>query len=574
MRYLYISQRVAKRLFSSAQNLFLASFGAGLAIGAFVMVAVIIAAWSLFAGNNIDQAKAYRHLIPLVGSDPIKKCGALNNSIPVVAHPLQTNSTITRLREPIKNSVNTSYDCAIQHHINQSTAYDLAFLEFNDDGHLIEPAQWKALEKHLKEQQNVNVLLFVHGWRNDAHIGSQDVERFHTMLSLTANYSQQENRKLSKTIGIFIGWQGRLIDEHSDSNDHERSSFRAKVLDKLAIPTILSRKPRSDAIAKPIGLKILEIENIVKGKPSDKSNNKLIIFGHSLGGNIVIKGLSDTLVERIANPLPNGNIRGVGDLVVLINPASQARNFFAIQQAAFAHKSLNPISPIVVSMTAARYMGKVIAKVDTWDKPVGEYLPLAHRVLTLFTGQPEDIQSIGNYLPMKVLQGSPSVTVSVAKLGLSHEIETNVGANITTTYQLAGATKGEFPRCPVDTPFMGWQKTAAEKHAPTYGVGWDTHVRFKSPSDKHTVTVNIRHGTVRNTCRFEKDHDANCESAAKEAGIALEPQQYVQIPNIGPAWSPVWNAAVHPDVIEEHGGYLSHTLWCVVNRFALDRPTP
>jgi hypothetical protein len=236
------------------------------------------------------------------------------------------------------------------------------------------------------------------------------VRRFHTLTSLTANYANQKDRKPSKTIGIYVGWRGRMVDEHAD---HDKAS---NLHDGMAISTILSRKSASDSIARPIGQQILEIEKLVKGANLDDVNRKLIVYGHSLGGNIVIQGLSETLARRIGKPKEDGTIRGVGDLVVLLNPASQARHFFAVQQAAINSTPKALSSPVVVSLTASKYYNVLADHSSQWDTAVGKYLPLAHQIFSAFQGQPEDIQSIGNYLPIRVMQGSPSATISSAAL--------------------------------------------------------------------------------------------------------------------------------------------------------------
>jgi hypothetical protein len=74
---------------------------------------------------------------------------------------------------------------------------------------------------------------------------------------------------------------------------------------------------------------------------------------------------------------------------------------------------------------------------------------------------------------------------------------------------------------------------------------------------------------VRHACKDKTEDFALYRGAAADAGIDITPDRYVRIPIIGQACMPVWNAAVHSNTIEDHGGYLSHTLWCVSNRFAL-----
>ena len=51
--------------------------------------------------------------------------------------------------------------------------------------------------------------------------------------------------------------------------------------------------------------------------------NKMIVFGHSLGGNLFATGLHDDLVKLVRRHKPGERLPTVlGNLVVLINPAA------------------------------------------------------------------------------------------------------------------------------------------------------------------------------------------------------------------------------------------------------------
>jgi hypothetical protein len=549
------------------------AFATGLAFGAICAFIACGVLWYFLSSSSIDDKTVYRHLVPHSHAKDKgnKGCGAPGDAVPTLANPNGSINADGTFSENLSTDTANFYNCSIQSHVNQSVTYSMAFLEFNDQGQLREPLQWEALKHELTAptNQSLTVLVYVHGWRHDAHVGDSDVRRFHTLTSLTANYANQDGRKPSKTIGIYIGWRGRVIDEHAD---HEKTS---PLRDGMAIPTILSRKPASDSIAKPIGQQILDIEKLVKGAKLDASHRKLIVYGHSLGGNIVIQGLSETIAKRISEPEPGQPIGGVGDLVVLLNPASQARHFFTVQQSAFSTKLPEYSSPYVVSLTAAKYYDRLTKERADWDTAVGKYLPIAHTVLSLNTGQLQDIQSIGNYLPYQVLAGSPTQTISSSVYGVSHEIEFDNSANSKTSYSLAGKNLGGVtPHCPRDTNFMRWTKSSKQSESSPLSKGWNAHLLLDKPDKNGKIQVNIRQGAARHRCRgnpIDEEQTKQCRTIATDSGIDIEPEQRVQIPHIGPAWSPVWNAAVHSNVIEEHGGYLSHTLWCVLNRFALDR---
>jgi hypothetical protein len=56
-------------------------------------------------------------------------------------------------------------------------------------------------------------------------------------------------------------------------------------------------------------------------------SNRLITIGHSFGGFIVYSALSNILMEQFISTPPNHIIDGIGDMVVLINPAFSAIKF-------------------------------------------------------------------------------------------------------------------------------------------------------------------------------------------------------------------------------------------------------
>lgn len=502
---------------------------------------------------------------------------------------------------PVPISGVTPLKCSIQHFKNQSVNYDIAFLEFDDTGELREPAQQTALNNYLAksvaENEVLTVLLFVHGWRHDAAIGDEDVGHFHTMTSLTANYVAQRpapTAGTAKTLGIYMGWRGKLLREPSPD----------WLANGWAALTILNRKPTSDEIALKMGEEILRIEESVKGNDPIKRDQKLIIYGHSLGGNIVLKGLTAKLEERIAAALPgNKPIQGIGDLVVLFNPASEATNFASLQAQSLQHQGVPGQPPVLVSVTAAKYYKELTCESNRWDTAVGLFFPLMQKArhFCLPTTR-ESLNSIGNHLPVVKVNVGGKALDDVPKLGVSHEIEFDNTQSEPTSYTLAGSRdpKQGVPWCPPEKKFMKWQAVAVAAERGRRGTdGWDNEssksgprdsqgkatvnldslwlldVKAKSADDPPSVFVNIRHGAARQRCVNNKSGAKSIDLCARvlaDSNLPNDPAQHYQIPVLGSPWTPVWNVATHSDVIDEHSGYLSHSLWCVLNRFALDKP--
>jgi hypothetical protein len=517
--------------------------------------------------------------------------------------------------------VNKRLTCPMQSFKNGDATYDVAFLEFNDSGLEREPAQMRQIENYVKAAGKLNVLIFVHGWRHDASVGDEDVRRFHTLTSLTANYTAQRvasGQPATKTLGIFVGWRGAYVQEFSPD----------WLATGLAGLSILKRKPASDDLANPIGKEILKLESLIKGDKPQESANRLIIYGHSLGGNMVLKGLTERFVKNIESTNSKQVISGVGDLVVLFNPASEASNFVVLQKAmrsklgikgnyldsdSFLGKNecekadpskLSPEEcnlsgtskqlsrdqmPILISLTSAKYFESLVCKPLDWDTAVGNYFPLMQRVKYGMTHPRQDVYSVGNLLPVRVFEiGGKSKTDEKDSLkpqiyGLSHEIEIDSAAQTSTTYALSASvgtsTSTLTPLCPAEREGENMLTKAMKTGDRTLVREWDTNqILIDNPSKfnlnpQPSIQVNIRHGAARHRCGSADDprHQHACKKMAEASGIKIKDGQHYQIPTLGEARDPFWNVGVHPNAIDEHGGYVSHTLWCVLNRIALDK---
>ena len=179
---------------------------------------------------------------------------------------------------------------------------------------------------------------------------------------------------------IFVGWRGARTDE-----TWLRQKFGAIgewFGEFSALLTLFDRKPVSEAIAPSVlaGLRAIESKLGLSREiptpdfiPRDNSN-KMLVFGHSLGGNLLITALRDDLVKKVELHKPGTYMQPVlGDLVVLINPAAEASKWIDIQRTVWQHLAMSNAerrtadeykasheyfrqdqAPLVVSVTAAR----------------------------------------------------------------------------------------------------------------------------------------------------------------------------------------------------------------------------
>jgi hypothetical protein len=287
--------------------------------------------------------------------------------------------------------------------------YDLAFLEFQEDG---EPyllcndddyqagtcdgttfkrneskpethrGQLAALLERLGQSSKNYIVVFVHGWRNTADLGNGNVHDLRVYAAHAARFVADrcnwgdERYCGMKTTAVFVGWRGARTDEGLLRQRAGRIAApfcgpepcvlrdMGDYLGTLAaIFTLFDRKPVSEAVAPSVISALRAIERVVglqrafrsedlapcdsvpPGPPdpswtcrSDRGDGahrqaRMIVFGHSLGGNLLAAGLVDQAVKSVELHNPRDFVPPLlGNLVVLLNPASEAANWVKIQR--------------------------------------------------------------------------------------------------------------------------------------------------------------------------------------------------------------------------------------------------
>jgi hypothetical protein len=201
--------------------------------------------------------------------------------------------------------------------------------------------QLDVLRRHLDSGSNY-VIVFVHGWRHDASIGDQNVADLRHYAAHAARFLAErcEIEKLycdTRVTAIYLGWRGARIDENGMRITF--GSVGEYVAQLAAGATLFDRKPVSERVAPGAISALRTIENALSDTKSDgtkKPNmplNKMIVFGHSLGGNMLMTGLQGDLIKLVRRHQPGDSMPPVlGQLVVLINPASEASKWTAVQR--------------------------------------------------------------------------------------------------------------------------------------------------------------------------------------------------------------------------------------------------
>ena len=291
-------------------------------------------------------------------------------------HDLSDNEGDAIARDP---KWSTLLRCSIQRHIvpaalpgHEPIDYTLGFLEFQEDG---EPYALVAneggedknidsamLRRQMEDDMNARhmtmaqvhplitqldvlkarlaagsnyVLVFIHGWRHDARIGDQDVADTRLYAAHAARFLAQRCRTQArfcdmKVTAIYVGWRGARVDEKGLIDLFGRT-IGGVIGNVSAAVTLFDRKPVAEQIAPNAVSAIRSIENVLA---TGGDRNKMIVFGHSLGGDMLATGLKDDLLRAVrrhafGEPLAPA----LGNLVVLINPAAEANKWTAVQRA-------------------------------------------------------------------------------------------------------------------------------------------------------------------------------------------------------------------------------------------------
>ena len=244
--------------------------------------------------------------------------------------------------------------------------------------------QLDVLRHHLMNIPSNYVIVFAHGWRHDASIGDGNVADLRHYAAHVVRFLEErcETEGLycgTKVTAVYIGWRGARVNE-AGLRRYFGQSIGGSLGAFAAGATLFDRKPVSEQVAPGAisALRVLEKEALWPNASADNPTpgapvNKMIVFGHSLGGNLFATGLQDDLVKLVrrhksAELLPPP----LGNLVVLINPAAEAAKWTAVQREVWSRVPYNTDSvtnindvkeshaffssqqkPVIVSVTAA-----------------------------------------------------------------------------------------------------------------------------------------------------------------------------------------------------------------------------
>jgi hypothetical protein len=331
--------------------------GSAFVLTGLIILIILIACVQIFVVTDRDTA--YRYSAP---QQP--QCERANPDIKRALSGKIDNDELAAIKADKTGRIEAALTCMLQEHeipvdVNArwrtgekiaDVQYRLAFLEFTQDGRPVElgPTGHPILKNQLEAllaflnahpADEHYIIAFIHGWRHDARIGDSNVAALRIYAAHVASFLDYRCKTTgrncgAKVTGVYIGWRGARIDERSWLG----SLFGTKIGSVLAAPTLFDRKPVSERVAPAVIASLKEIDKTIQKLSSNRqaselTRNKMITLGHSLGGNMLAVFLKEPMMALINRHRPGHLLRApFGDLIVLINPASEAANWTEIQR--------------------------------------------------------------------------------------------------------------------------------------------------------------------------------------------------------------------------------------------------
>ena len=212
----------------------------------------------------------------------------------------------------------------IQERPQDLQAYTLGIVEFDDQGKMLKPHQAESIINQIRERgeyHQVSIIVYVHGWYNNAEPGNNDVRKFRGILealSYTENLRGQAHPEEKRdVIGVYAAWPGRP---------------EVSIIPGLGTLSFPTRKEAAERVAQGEIRTLLALINStyaeIKKKPN--ANPRLVIVGHSFGGLIVYAALQQYFINTV---IQDDIVKSYGDLVLLINPAFEGVRYDSLNEA-------------------------------------------------------------------------------------------------------------------------------------------------------------------------------------------------------------------------------------------------
>ncbi len=189
---------------------------------------------------------------------------------------------------------------ATESRMNGTRDYDLGFIEFDEQGDFWDRQQLASAVNLIKGTSKPLLVVYVHGWQNNASDQTADVPQFRQVLEQLARTERVRALKY-QVVGVYLGWRGK------------------QAYDPLF--KVLSFKNRKDAAVR-IGSSNTITEAIfrVVYEARHRAVARTILIGHSFGALVVERAVE----QAMTGGLLTGKPVVPADFILLINSAAES----------------------------------------------------------------------------------------------------------------------------------------------------------------------------------------------------------------------------------------------------------
>jgi hypothetical protein len=243
--------------------------------------------------------------------------------------------------------------------------YELAIVEFDDQGRCYDRAQMDAVAQRLDglapedaaQGRDAILVAFVHGWKHDARSDDDNLTAFRVLLNNTVDHEKATTPSGSnprQVLGVFVGWRGL-------------SDFGLG--DAIADATFWGRQAAGQRVAVGSVRELFgRLRRYRNRRREDGGNPLLVIVGHSFGGMIVYSALAQSLIQ--AASVPVGKVTPeFADLVLLVNPAIEGARYIPIYDL---------VTSASIKNRTTRQLPVFICAQAENDVPIGMVFPLGN----------------------------------------------------------------------------------------------------------------------------------------------------------------------------------------------------
>lgn len=268
---------------------------------------------------------------------------------------------------------------------DDAARYALRFIEVDDEGWFWDPAQaddaLQLIQQRLGERDTL-VVTYVHGWHHCAQCCDDNVEGFRETLARLSKLVQPR----FDIVGLYVGWRGQSLPGPLDYFTFWGRKGAAERVGSNDLKEFLMR------LQLVYGRYRRDAARVVQQQDKPRFMG-MVTIGHSFGGQVVLKAVVESIENQLQllNPKPAylrgavpadpqqseaRSIAGIGDLVILINPAAEASQYQRLHILSQGMKYQASQTPLVLTVSAENDNSR--QRLFTLGRVLGEF----------FTGKP------------------------------------------------------------------------------------------------------------------------------------------------------------------------------------------